>query len=138
MNREATAIEATHAILFSSSDLSDEVGDNIHYARGPVTSQWPQVVYFAVTSRDSYIVDYDKNTIQVSSWAADKWQALRIHDILRRLFREYRGTVNTHYGDVKINWTELIDSSALPQDDDQLFGHQLRFELRVRGDNIGG
>ena len=138
MNREATAIEATHAILFSSSDLENEVGDNIHYARGPVTSKWPQVVYFAVTSRDSYIVDYDKTTIQISSWDTDKWRALRIHDILRILFREYRGVVNTYYGDVEINWTELVDSSALPQDDDQLFGQQLRVELRTRGENIGG
>lgn len=135
---EQIALEATNRILFSSTELAAEVGTNIHYARGPVTSTWPQVVYFPVTARESYRMDYDKTTIQVSSWSGDKYQAIKIHNILRKLFREFRGIVTTHYGDVEINWTSLVDTSALPQEDDQLYGHQLRFELRVRGENIGG
>ncbi len=132
------ALEATNRLLFSHTPLTDIVGTEIHFARGPVTSNYPQVIYFDVAERDSYQIDYDKATIQVSSWAQDKYNALKIHNILRKLFREFRGTVTTYLGDVEINWTQLVDTSALPQDDPQLFGHQLRFELRTRGQNIGG
>ena len=132
------ALEATNRILATHTPLTDIVGTEIHFARAPVTSNYPQVIYFNVTSRDSYQIDYDKATIQVSSWAYSKYDAIKLHNIIRKLFREFRGIVTTYLGDVEINWTQLVDSAALPQEDQQLFGHQLRFELRTRGQNIGG
>lgn len=132
------ALEATNRLLVNHAPLTDIVGSEIHFARGPATSNYPQVIYFDVAERDSYQIDYDKATIQISSWAHDKYNALKIHNIIRKLFREFRGVVTTYLGDVEINWTQLVDTSALPQDDPQLFGHQLRFELRTRGQNIGG
>lgn len=136
--RTDLAVEVVQNILFADADIIAEVGNNMHYARGPVTTDWPQVIFFPVAERDTYIIDYNKVTMQVSSWSHEKYQSLKIHNILRKLFREFRGVVTTHYGDVEINWTQLVDTSALPQDDPQLFGHQLRFELRTRGQNIGG
>ncbi len=131
-------IEITHNILFDTSDLVAEVGNNIHYARGPVTSTWPQVIFFSVAERSSYLVDYDKATVQISVWSQDKYQALRLHGIIKKKFKEFRGVVNTHLGNVEVNWTQMIDSSSLPQDDQTLFGHQSRFEIRSRGKNLGG
>ena len=132
------AVEVVHNLIFGDSDITDIVGNNIHYARGSVTTKWPQIIFFPVAERDSYLIDYDKVTVQVSSWSIEKYQALTLHNLLRNLFHEFRGVVNTHVGDVDINWTQLVDTSALPQADPQLFGHQLRFELRMRGQNIGG
>jgi len=124
--------------LFASAELQAEVGTNIHYARAPVTTAWPQVIFFAVAERDAYLLDYKKATVQVSVWAAEKYQALKIYGIIKEIFREYRGLVATGIGNIDVNWTQLVDASALPQADGQLFGHQLRFELRTRGGNLIG
>lgn len=132
------ALEAVNRLLFGASAITDIVGTEIHYARAPVTSVYPQIIYFEVAERDTYLIDYDKATIQVSSWSDNKIEALTLHNAIRKVFRGYHGTVTTYLGDVEINWIELVDSSALPQDDVQLYGHQLRFEIRTRGQNIGG
>ena len=131
-------LQAVHARLFASSDLAAEVGTRINYARAPVGTDYPQVIYFDVASRTGGVMDYDKVTVQFSAWSNDKYQALRIQEILYRLWLRYSGVVAITGGDnVDVNWTELVDQSALPQDDPQLFGYQIRFELRVKGANIG-
>lgn len=131
-------LKAVHARLFASNDLAAEVGTNIHYARGPVTSTYPQVIYFDVASGTNPTLDYDRVTVQFSAWSGDKHQALHIQDILYRLWLRYRGIIDVGGGDeVDINWTELVDQSALPQDDPQLYGYQIRVEIRTKGANIG-
>jgi hypothetical protein len=132
------ALEVVNRKLFADSDLTAIVGTNIHYARAPVTTDWPQIIYFAVSDNVDYLIDYQKTVIQISMWSTEKYQALELFRIIKSIFREFRGIVSTHYGDVDVNWTEFVDASSLPQDDNQLFGHQLRFELRTRGENIGG
>ena len=125
------ALEVVNRLLFANSDVTDIVGTNIHYARAPINSTFPQVIYFSVAGRDAYNVPYDGATIQVSSWSADKLQALRLHTKIREIFREYSGIVTTYLGDVNVNWTEFIEAAALPQEDAQLYGYQLRFEIRI-------
>ena len=126
-------LTAVHTRLFASDDLATEVGTRINYARAPVGTVYPQVIYFDVASRSEAVADYDKVKVQFSAWSVDKFQALRIQEIIYRLFLRYRGTI----GDVEVNWTQLVDMAALPQDDPQLHGYQIRFELRVKGANIG-
>ncbi len=126
-------LEAVHARLFANAELTAIVGKNIHYARAPVSSNYPQVIYFDVAARTEPVMDHDKVTVQFSAWSGDKFQALTLQRIIYTMWLRYSGTV----GAVKINWTELSDMAALPQDDAQLFGYQVRFEIRTKGANIG-
>lgn len=131
-------LQAVHAILFGTAELTAIVGNRISYARAPVTSTYPQVIYFDVSSRADAIVDYDKVTAQISCWSTNKFEALSIQRIIYNAMLRYRGPVDIGGDTVDINWTELIESAALPQDDPQLYGYQTRFELRTKGANIGG
>ena len=131
-------LQAVHALLFNTAALTDLVGTNMHYARAPVTSTYPQLIYFDVASRTDAVLDYDKVTVQVSVWSGDKWQALSLQQIAYTLFLRFRGIIDIGGGEtVNVNWSEMIDMSALPQDDPQLYGYQIRFELRTKGANIG-
>jgi len=123
------ALGKIHTQLFASTELAAIVSTNIHYARGPVTSQWPQVIYFDVATGTNYNIDYDTLTVQFSAWSTDKFQVLTMRSLLYNMFLRFRSS--------DINWTELIDSGALPQDDQQLYGQFLRFQFRYRGANIG-
>jgi hypothetical protein len=122
------ALGKIHARLFAEPALTAIVGTNMHYARGPVTSQWPQIIYFDVATSTAYNIDYDTVTVQFSAWSTDKWQALTMRTVLYNMF--------LRFNNADFNWTQLIDSGALPQDDQQLYGQFLRFQFRYRGANI--
>jgi hypothetical protein len=122
------ALGKIHAQLFASAELAAIVNTNIHYARGPVTSQWPQVIYFDVATSTGYNIDYDTVTVQFSAWSTNKFQSLTMRTVLYNMF--------LRFNNADFNWTELIDSGALPQDDQQLYGQFLRFQFRYRGANI--
>ncbi len=131
-------LEAMNVKLFASVALAALVKENIAYARGIVTNTWPQVHYFEVTSTEGYITDYDSITVQFSVWALDKFSALRIADIVEKIFKRLHEKITVTGGVVDINWSQLIDSGALPETDPQLFGQFLRFTFRYRGENLGG
>jgi len=131
-------LEAINSKLFATTALTAIVGNNIAYARGPIDGTWPQVHYFEVAEVEGYQLDYNSITVQFSAWAHDKYQVLEIKRILSVLFSRFRGTISVTGGTVDINWTELVDSGALPESDPQLFGQQLRYQFRYRGTNIGG
>lgn len=131
-------LKAVHARLFADSALTAVVGNRIQYARAPTGNTYPQLIYFDVASRTEAVVDYDKVTVQFSVWSADKFEALRLHEIVYRSWLRYTGTIDIGGGEsLRVNWVQLVDQSALPQDDPQLFGYQLRFEIRAKGANIG-
>lgn len=132
------AIEAVQQRLVNHTPLRDIVGTNIHYARGPVDGTLPQVIFFDVTATSGYIVDYNSATMQFSCWSNDKYQAMQLADIIRLLFNRFSGNVTTYLGSVQINFTNMIDSSALPESDPNVFGYQSRFQFWMRGTNIGG
>ena len=131
-------LKAVHARLFANSELTAIVGNRIQYARAPIGTTYPQVIYFDVASRTEAVADYDKVTVQFSAWSSDKFEALRLNKLLYEMWLRYTGTVDIGGGEeLRVNWTQLVDQSALPQDDPQLFGYQLRFEIRAKGANIG-
>jgi hypothetical protein len=131
-------LEAVHTKIFADTDIKAEVGTNIHYARGCVTSIWPQIVYWDVTAQQGYNVDFNSVTVQFSVWGDDKFQVTKITELIALLFGRFSGTVTTGLGDVEINYTSLIDTSALPTEDDNLYGRQLRYLISYRGLNLGG
>ena len=135
---KAHVLEALHKLLFSSTGLTTATNNQIYYARAPVSSTFPQVVFFDVTDTKGYLVDYDSVTAQVSAWALDEITALNIHSIISGLLSRFYGIVNIGDNAIDINYIELIDSGALPQQDQQLKGQFLRFVIRYRGTNIGG
>ena len=127
-------MEAIHTMLFSHTTLRNLTGDRMYYARGPISSEFPQVVYFDVSSTNGYLLDYNSETIQVSVWANDEFTALNISESIHSIFNRFHGIINT----VNINYIELIDRGALPQEDQQLKGQFLRYQIRYRGTNLGG
>ena len=135
---KAQVLEALHKLLFSSTGLTTATNNQIYYARAPVSSTFPQVVFFDVTDTKGYLVDYDSVTVQVSAWALDEITALNIHSLIGGLLSRFYGIVNIGDNAIDINYIELIDSGALPQQDQQLKGQFLRFVIRYRGTNIGG
>lgn len=131
-------IYALQEKAFACTALTAIVGNNIAYERGPVGDTWPLVHFFEVSSMDGYQVDYNFCTVQFSCWALDKWDALALKEIIYNEFNRFSGKVTTSLGDVDINWTEMIDSGALPQADATLYGSYVRFKFRYRGANLGG
>lgn len=130
MNR-TTALTEIHAFLFADTTLAAAVSNRIYYARGPVTSAWPQLVYFDVTETNGYQVDYNSVTVQFSLWSTDTFQALSLIERVRVIFSRLSDIVSGSF-----NYVSLIDSGALPQEDQQLYGQFLRFQFRYRGENI--
>jgi hypothetical protein len=131
-------LQAIHALLFSNNDLKTAVNERIFYARGPISSQWPQVHYFDVAMSTTHVIDFDALTIQVSVWGLDQFQVLNISDLIYSTLIRYTGTVDIGGGEtVDINFMQLIDRGALPEADQQLKGQFLRFVVRYRGQNIG-
>jgi len=129
---------AVHTKLFALTALTNIVGTNIAYARGPIEGTWPQVHYFDVSEITNHKIDFEKLTIQFSCWALDKWDALAMKEIIRAEFLRFTGFVAITGGNVEITWSKLIDSGALPEADPTLFGQFLRFQFSIRGTNIGG
>jgi hypothetical protein len=129
-----------HTKLFALTGLTAIVGNNINYAKGPVSNTWPQVIYFDVVDMTGHKVDFEHLTVQFSCWseADNPWQALEIKEIIRAEFLRFRGLVAITGGSVDITWSDLIDSGALPDADSTLFGQFLRFKFSIRGSNIGG
>lgn len=132
MNRK-DALEQIHGFLFTDTTLAAALSNRMYYARGPVVSQWPQLIYFDVAETNGYQLDYDSVTVQFSIWSTDKFQALTLIERVRLIFNRLSDIVSGSF-----NYVSLIDSGALPQDDQQLYGQFLRFQFRYRGKNIGG
>lgn len=131
-------ITAINNTLFASTELQGKVAKRIAYARGTVGSKWPQVHYFEVAETVGYLADYNSITIQFSAWSLNKYESLEIKDILKTLFTRFRGVISITGGEVDINWSELIDSGALPETDPTLYGQYLRYIFKYRGKNLGG
>lgn len=135
----ARMLEAIDKTLKASTALVALVPKaSINYARGPVSATWPAVHYFEVATTEGYQADYNSVTIQFSAWALDMHSALQIKEVVHSLFSRFHGKIAITGGSVDINWTELVDSGALPETDPQLFGSFLRFQFRYRGVNLGG
>ena len=128
-----TALTEIHTFLFADTTLAAALSNGIYYGRAPVTSTWPQLVYFDVTETTGYQVDYNTVTVQFSLWSTDRFQALSLIERVRVIFNRLSDSVSG-----KFNYVSLIDSGALPQEDQQLYGQFLRFQFRYRGANIGG
>jgi hypothetical protein len=134
MNNIVKALESIHTLLFANTALRTATGDRIYYARAPVGSTYPQVIYYDIASGTDYLVDFDSVTVQFSIWANDEFTALNISELIYRQMNRLGGIMSQVY----ITHTELIDRGALPETDQQLKGQFLRFVVRYRGQNIGG
>jgi len=131
-------IDAIHRRLFSSNALKTALSSRIAYARAPVSSTWPQMIYFDVTDTQGYLVDFDSVTIQFSIWANNAPDVLKYSEIVRGLMTRLHGNYPHTTGNIFINWAEMIDAGQLPGDDQQLHGQFLRVKYNYRGQNLGG
>jgi hypothetical protein len=132
-------LEAVHKILFANTELTAEVGNNIAYARVPLTASWPCVHYFDVAQNSDRDMDFDRWTIQISAWSQDKYQAARIKKILFDQFNRLTDyTVAITAGNFIIHRSDIIDAGALPSEDRLLYGSFIRCNIKHRGENIGG
>jgi hypothetical protein len=135
----APIIELIEKLLKGSAQLTALVPKtSINYARGPVNSTWPQVNFFEVAATEGYQVDFNSCTVQISAWALDAKQALKIKEIIHSIICRFRGKVIVTDGEITVTWSELIDSGAMPENDPQLYGQYVRYLFRYRGKNIGG
>lgn len=132
-------IEAVHKKLFENAALKAALSSRIYYARGPVSSTWPQLIYFDVADTQGYLIDFDSVTIQISLWAETAPQAVKLIELARSTLTRLNETVSLSGGrTAKINWSSLIDSGELPGSDQQLHGQFLRVRINYLGENLGG
>jgi len=132
-------LEAIHNLLFASTSLTTELGKNISYARVPINVNWPCLHYFEVSNTSDRDMDYDRWTVQFSVWSQDKYQVVKVKNILLNLFnRMTKTTVAITGDDITINRADVIESGALPTDDKLLYGSFIRCTFKYRGKNIGG
>lgn len=132
------ALNAIDLLLKNDAEVYASVNGRIDYARGAVSRVWPLITYFEVSANTGYVADYDRIIVQCSIWAESPFVALDIASKVEKLLRRFRGPIVTPRGTVDINWTSLVDAGALPQADERLFGQFLRYEIRYRGQNLGG
>lgn len=139
MSNDPMVLKAVHSLLFQNQTLRSEVGNNIEYARGTITANWPLVHYFEVSQNSDRDMDFDRWTMQVSAWSKDKYQAARIKKIVIDQFQRLTNHTVTIGGDTfLIHRCDIVDAGALPSDDKLLFGSYVRFVIKYRGKNIGG
>lgn len=132
-------LEAVHAKLTQNVALKNAVGGRIYYERGPVSSTWPQLIYFDVSDSQGYLIDFDAVTIQVSVWSPKAPECLRIIEMARSTLTRLNETVSLSGGrTAKINWSSLTDAGELPGSDQQLKGQYIRVRINYLGTNIGG
>lgn len=135
----AKIIEAIHKKLMDNVAIKTALSSRIYYARGPVSSTWPQMIYFDVAETQGYLIDFDSVTVQFSVWATTAPQALNIIEMVRKTVTRINETVSISGGKTaKINWSSLLDSGELPGSDQQLHGQFLRVRFNYSGENIGG
>jgi hypothetical protein len=132
-------LEAIQKLLFANTALKNALSSRIYYDRGPVSSTWPQLVFFDVTETQGYLIDYDSVTVQFSVWAATAHSALQIIEMVKKIVLRLHAGVDISGGNkVFINWSSLLDSGELPGSDQQLHGQFLRIRFNYRGENLGG
>ena len=132
-------LEAIHKMLFDNAAIMNEVKKNYGYARLPINTNWPCLYFFRVSENTGIDLDYDRMTVQFSAWSTDKYQVLKISNLIRAEFgRLKKKVVSLNGGDFVINHSMMAESGDLPSDDKLLFGSFVRVEFRYRGQNIGG
>lgn len=134
----AKILEAIHKTLFANVALKTALGSRIYYARGPISSTWPQLIYFDVTDTQGYLIDYDSVTVQFSVWSTTAPDALKHIESVRKMMTRLNGDIALSVGSVYINWSSLIDSGEVPGSDQQLHGQFIRVRFNYRGENLGG
>ena len=132
-------IESVHSKLVGNIAIASALGGRIYYERGPVSSTWPQLIYFDVAETQGYLIDYDSVTIQVSVWSTKATEALRLIELVKATLTRMNEKVTLSNGrSATINWSSLIDSGELPGSDQQLKGQFIRVKFNYLGQNIGG
>ena len=135
-NESVQFMEAIHNVLFSIAELTAILGTKINYSKAPITAEWPLLHYFDVTKVIGYLMDFNSVTVQFSVWSQDKFEALQLRGILENNLLRLNDTITTNTGMVKITWSVLIDSGALPSVDSFLYGQFLRVNFRYLGNNL--
>ncbi len=101
--------QALDMYMKNTTELTDLVGERIHFVKAPQGETFPYIVFFAVSDPPFHDIPARRPRFQISIWSKNKYEALKIKDVVSRMLQRYKGKMGGS-GGVRVKQGVELDS----------------------------